>query len=53
SPSAEELAHAHAVIDAFAAAPDAGTLSLDGKMIDRPHLTQAERIVALAEILDR
>ncbi len=53
SPSAEELAHAHAVIDAFAATPDAGTLSLDGKMIDRPHLTQAERIVALAELLDR
>ncbi|MCZ6893880.1 MAG: HpcH/HpaI aldolase/citrate lyase family protein, partial [Gammaproteobacteria bacterium] len=53
SPSTEELAHAHAVIDAFAATPDAGTLSLDGKMIDRPHLKQAERIVALAEMLDR
>lgn len=51
SPSAAELAHAQAVIDAFAAHPEAGTLNLDGNMIDRPHLTQAERIVALAKRL--
>lgn len=51
TPSAEELEHARAVIAAFAENPDAGTLQLDGKMIDRPHLTQAERIVALAEQL--
>ena len=49
TPSAAELAHAQAVIDLFAANPDAGTLSLDGKMIDMPHLTQAKRIIALAE----
>lgn len=48
TPSAEELAHAHAVIAAFAAAPDAGALKLEGRMIDRPHLVQARRIVALA-----
>ena len=48
SPSADELAHAQAVIDAFKANPDAGTLQLDGKMIDRPHLVQAERILAIA-----
>ena len=53
SPSAEELAHARAVIEAFASNPDAGTLQLDGKMIDRPHLVQAERIVALAAQLDK
>ena len=53
SPTEEELAHARAVIKAFAAAPEAGTLSLDGKMLDRPHLTQAERIVALAEQLEQ
>jgi citrate lyase subunit beta/citryl-CoA lyase len=52
SPSAEELAHSHAVINAFAENPDAGTLQLDGKMIDRPHLTQAERIVALAQLIE-
>lgn len=49
TPSAEEIAHARAVIAAFAASPDAGALSLDGKMIDRPHLVQAERIVAQAD----
>ncbi len=48
TPSAEETAHAEAVIALFAANPEAGTLSLDGKMLDKPHLTQAERVLALA-----
>ncbi|HMM75669.1 MAG TPA: CoA ester lyase [Gammaproteobacteria bacterium] len=47
TPSAEEIAHAQAVIAAFAANPDAGTLSLDGKMIDMPHLKQAERLMSI------
>ncbi len=42
TPSAEDVAQARAIIDAFAAAPDAGVLSIDGKMVDRPHLTQAQ-----------
>jgi citrate lyase subunit beta/citryl-CoA lyase len=37
------------VVAAFAAHPGAGVLSLDGRMIDRPHLIQAQRILALAE----
>jgi len=48
TPSADDLTHAHAIIDLFAENPDAGTLSLDGKMLDKPHLTQAERVIALA-----
>lgn len=48
TPSEAEIAHARAVIAAFAAAPDAGALALDGKMIDLPHLKQAQRIIALA-----
>lgn len=48
TPSESEIAHARAIIAAFAAVPDAGALSLDGKMIDRPHIKQAERILALA-----
>lgn len=48
TPSDAEVAHARAVIAAFAANPDAGALQLDGKMIDRPHLTQAKRILAQA-----
>ena len=48
TPSAEELAHARAVVAAFDANPQAGALALDGRMIDRPHLVQAQRILALA-----
>ncbi len=46
SPSAAELAHAQRIVDAFAAQPDAGTLNLDGAMIDKPHLTQALRTLS-------
>ena len=47
TPSAAEIAHARAVVAAFEANPEAGALSLDGRMIDRPHLVQAQRILAL------
>ena len=46
TPSEAELAHARAVVAAFDASPQAGALSLDGKMIDRPHLIQARRTIA-------
>jgi citrate lyase subunit beta/citryl-CoA lyase len=49
TPSEAEVAHARAVVAAFEANPGAGVLSLDGKMIDRPHLIQAQRILAAAE----
>ena len=48
TPSEAELAHARAVVDAFAAEPGAGALRLDGRMIDRPHLVQARRVLARA-----
>lgn len=48
TPSAEELAHARAVVELFAANPGAGALQLDGRMVDAPHLKQAERLLALA-----
>jgi citrate lyase subunit beta/citryl-CoA lyase len=48
TPSAAEIAHARAVVAAFAASPEAGALALDGRMIDRPHLVQAQRLLALA-----
>jgi citrate lyase subunit beta/citryl-CoA lyase len=48
-PSADEVAHAKRVIEAFAATPGAGTVSLDGFMVDQPHLTQARRVIALHE----
>jgi citrate lyase subunit beta/citryl-CoA lyase len=48
TPSDAAVTHAHAVVAAFAANPGAGALSLDGKMIDAPHLKQAQRILSLA-----
>lgn len=48
TPSEAELAHARAVVAAFDATPGAGALSLEGKMIDRPHLVQARRILSQA-----
>lgn len=48
TPSADEIAHARRVLDAFAANPGAGTVGLDGKMIDIPHRKQAERVLAQA-----
>ncbi|MFT3977378.1 MAG: CoA ester lyase [Sphingomonas bacterium] len=47
TPSEAEIAHARAVVDAFAANPGAGVLQLDGKMIDAPHLKAARRLLAL------
>ena len=51
SPSPEEVAWARAVIDAFAA-PDAegkGAIRLQGRMVERLHLKEAERVLALAD----
>ena len=47
-PSAEELDHAQQIVELFAANPGAGTVGLNGRMIDRPHLLQARRIIGLA-----
>ncbi|MCA1749945.1 MAG: CoA ester lyase [Sphingomonadales bacterium] len=49
TPSEEELAEARRIIAAFADHPEAGTIGLDGRMIDRPHLVQAQRTVARAK----
>jgi citrate lyase subunit beta/citryl-CoA lyase len=46
TPSAAEIEHARTVVAAFEANPGAGALSLNGKMIDRPHLVQARRTLA-------
>jgi citrate lyase subunit beta/citryl-CoA lyase len=46
SPSAEEIAWAERVTAAFRAAPGAGAVAFEGGMLDKPHLRQAERILA-------
>lgn len=48
SPTEAELSHARRVVEAFAAQPSAGTLSLDGVMYDMPHLKQARRTLGLS-----
>ncbi len=52
-PSAAELEHARRVIAAFEASPGAGTVGLDGKMIDMPHLKQARQVLAQAAAYSR
>ena len=46
TPSAEQIAKAKAVVAAFAAQPGAGTVGIDGKMFDRPHLLRAQALLA-------
>jgi citrate lyase subunit beta/citryl-CoA lyase len=46
TPSADDVARAQAIVDAFAANPGAGVLTLDGKMIDAPHLKKARALLA-------
>lgn len=48
TPTPEAVAHAQAIVAAFAAAPGAGVVGLDGAMLDRPHLVRAERLLAQA-----
>ncbi len=48
TPSAEAIAEAERIVAAFAAAGDTGVTSLDGKMLDIPHLKAAERLLATA-----
>jgi len=47
APSSEAVEHARRVIEAFEASPGAGTVGLDGKMIDIPHLKQAQNVLAM------
>ncbi|HLY06391.1 MAG TPA: CoA ester lyase [Rhizomicrobium sp.] len=49
TPSAEDVAHAHRVVAAFAGG--VGVASLDGKMLDQPHLKQARHILHVHESL--
>jgi citrate lyase subunit beta/citryl-CoA lyase len=48
TPSPEAVAAAREIVDAFAANPHAGVLKIGGKMIDAPHLKQAQRVLARA-----
>jgi len=47
TPSEAELAEAQAIVAAFTANPDAGALQIEGRMIDRPHLKLAQRLLGI------
>ena len=48
SPTDAEIERAERIVALFEQNPGAGVLGLDGEMVDRPHLLQARRIIALA-----
>lgn len=48
SPSAAEIEQAQRIVAAFAAAPGAGTIGIDGAMFDLPHLKRAQAVLAMA-----
>ena len=48
-PTAQEIEYARRVVAAFASMPAAGTIGLDGKMLDIPHLKQAQAVLALVD----
>lgn len=48
TPSSEEIEHARRIVELFEQNPGVGTVGLEGKMIDRPHLVQAQRLLRQA-----
>jgi len=50
-PTAVEIERARRIVELFDANPGAGTLGMDGEMVDRPHLVQARRLIQLAKRL--
>jgi citrate lyase subunit beta/citryl-CoA lyase len=46
TPSAEEVAYARRVVDLFARNPGVAALAMDGRMLDLPHLKQAQKILS-------
>ena len=49
TPSDAEILHAKDIINAFDDAENGGVVSLDGEMLDRPHLKLAQRILERAK----
>ena len=49
TPGADEIEWAKKIVAAFAAKPNTGAFKMEGKMIDRPHLRAARRILGVVE----
>lgn len=52
SPSLEEIAEAHRILQAFARNPGKGAIAFDGRMIERLHAEEAQHLLALAEAIE-
>jgi len=50
TPTADAIARAQVIVDAFAQAPGAGVVAIEGKMYDRPHLARAQALLARANL---
>lgn len=50
TPSAEDVAEAKRIVAAFGANPNLGTIGIDGKMFDIPHLKAAHKTLAAAGV---
>jgi citrate lyase subunit beta/citryl-CoA lyase len=48
TPSREAMERSASIVAAFEAAGNPGVVGIDGKMVDRPHLRLAERLLARA-----
>jgi citrate lyase subunit beta/citryl-CoA lyase len=48
TPSSDEIAHARRVVELFEGGEATSVVALDGKMLDRPHLTMAKRLLSRA-----
>ena len=53
SPAADEIAWSRKIIAAFALPENAakGVITVDGRMVERLHLSMAERVAAIAEAI--
>jgi citrate lyase subunit beta/citryl-CoA lyase len=49
TPTEKEIEAASRIVAAFESSPGAGTIGLDGRMLDLPHLNQARAMLAAAE----
>jgi len=52
SPSLDEIAQARRILQAFADNPGKGAIAFDGRMIERLHADEAQRLLALAEAVE-
>jgi len=48
TPTADEVALAQEIVQAFASNPEAGVIAIEGSMVDRAHVVRAERLLARA-----